>query len=95
MMPDMAKNSLVIDDVNHWETEKLIEFYKPDIFCAGIKEKYVVQKLGVPLKQLHSYDYGGPYAAFGGAVNFYRKWNVCWLQHLEKGRCSWETEPKL
>jgi len=71
MMPDMAKNSLVIDDVNHWETEKLIEFYKPDVFCAGIKEKYVVQKAGVPLKQLHSYDYGGPYAGFGGAINFF------------------------
>jgi nitrogenase molybdenum-iron protein alpha chain len=25
----------------------------------------------VPLKQLHSYDYGGPYAGFRGAVNFY------------------------
>jgi nitrogenase molybdenum-iron protein alpha chain len=71
MMPDMAKNSLVIDDVNHWETEKLIEFYKPDVFCAGIKEKYVVQKTGIPLKQLHSYDYGGPYTCFGGAINFY------------------------
>jgi nitrogenase molybdenum-iron protein alpha chain len=71
MIPDMKKNALVIDDVNHWETEKLIEFYKPDVFCAGIKEKYVVQKYGVPLKQLHSYDYGGPYAAFGGAINFY------------------------
>jgi nitrogenase molybdenum-iron protein alpha chain len=71
MMPDMADQSLVIDDISHWETEKLIEFYKPDIFCAGIKEKYVVQKAGIPLKQLHSYDYGGPYAGFKGAVNFY------------------------
>lgn len=71
MMPEMKKNALVIDDVNHWETEKLIEFYKPDVFCAGIKEKYVVQKMGVPLKQLHSYDYGGPYAGFKGAINFY------------------------
>ena len=71
MMPEMLKNSLVIDDVNHWETEKLIEFYKPDVFCAGIKEKYVVQKAGIPLKQLHSYDYGGPYTAFDGAINFY------------------------
>jgi nitrogenase molybdenum-iron protein alpha chain len=50
MMPDMADQSLVIDDISHWETEKLIEFYKPDIFCAGIKEKYVVQKSGIPLK---------------------------------------------
>ena len=71
MMPEMLKNSLVIDDVNHWETEKLIEFYRPDVFCAGIKEKYVVQKAGIPLKQLHSYDYGGPYTAFDGAINFY------------------------
>ena len=72
MMPDMKKGSIVIDDISHYESEKLIELYKPDIFCAGIKEKYVVQKMGVPLKQLHSYDYGGPYAGFKGAINFYR-----------------------
>ena len=71
MMPEMKENTLVIDDITHWEAEKLIEYYKPAIFCAGIKEKYVIQKSGVPLKQLHSYDYGGPYAGFKGAVNFY------------------------
>ena len=27
----------------------------------------------MPLKQLHSYDYGGPYAGFRGAINFYRE----------------------
>lgn len=73
MMPDMEKNALVIDDISHWETEKLIEHYKPAILGAGIKEKYAVQKFGVPLKQLHSYDYGGPYAGFVGAINFYRE----------------------
>ncbi|NTW55898.1 MAG: nitrogenase molybdenum-iron protein alpha chain [Chlorobiaceae bacterium] len=72
MMKQMQRKSLVIDDVSHYESEKLIEIYKPDIFCAGIKEKYVVQKMGVPLKQLHSYDYGGPYTGFEGAVNFYK-----------------------
>jgi nitrogenase molybdenum-iron protein alpha chain len=72
MMKQMLKKSLVVDDVSHYESEKLIELYKPDIFCAGIKEKYVVQKMGVPLKQLHSYDYGGPYTGFEGAVNFYK-----------------------
>ncbi|NTU59120.1 MAG: nitrogenase molybdenum-iron protein alpha chain [Chlorobiaceae bacterium] len=72
MMKQMESKSLVIDDVSHYESEKLIELYKPDIFCAGIKEKYVVQKMGVPLKQLHSYDYGGPYTGFEGAVNFYK-----------------------
>ncbi|HCD36146.1 nitrogenase molybdenum-iron protein alpha chain [Chlorobium phaeovibrioides] len=72
MMKQMMKKSLVVDDISHYESEKLIEIYKPDIFCAGVKEKYVVQKMGVPLKQLHSYDYGGPYTGFEGAVNFYR-----------------------
>ena len=32
----------------------------------------MIQKMGVPSKQLHSYDYGGPYAGFLGAANFYR-----------------------
>ena len=72
MMKQMLRKSMVVDDVSHYESERLIELYKPDIFCAGIKEKYVVQKMGVPLKQLHSYDYGGPYTGFEGAVNFYR-----------------------
>ncbi|MGK7396584.1 MAG: nitrogenase molybdenum-iron protein alpha chain [Candidatus Cyclobacteriaceae bacterium M3_2C_046] len=73
LMPDMKKNTLVIDDISHYESEKLIAYYKPAIFCAGIKEKYAVQKMGVPLKQLHSYDYGGPYAGFSGAINFYEE----------------------
>ncbi len=96
MMPEMAKNSLVVDDVNHWETEKLIEFYKPDIFCAGIKEKYVVQKYGVPLKQLHSYDYGGPYAAFGGAINFYREMERMLATNIWKlVDAPWRLEPEI
>ncbi len=73
MMPEMTDKALVVDDISHWEMEALIEMYKPAIFCAGIKEKYAVQKMGVPLKQLHSYDYGGPYAGFKGAINFYKE----------------------
>jgi nitrogenase molybdenum-iron protein alpha chain len=72
MMPEMNEGALVIDDISHHETERLIELYKPAVFCAGIKEKYCVQKMGIPCKQLHSYDYGGPYAGFRGAINFYR-----------------------
>jgi nitrogenase molybdenum-iron protein alpha chain len=70
---DMEKQTLIIDDLNQYEAEKLVEIMKPDIFCAGIKEKYSIQKLGVPMKQLHSYDSGGPYAGFKGAVNFYKE----------------------
>ncbi|MFA6282942.1 MAG: nitrogenase molybdenum-iron protein alpha chain [Desulfurivibrionaceae bacterium] len=70
---DMDKGTLIIDDLNQYEAEKLVELMKPDIFCAGIKEKYSIQKLGVPMKQLHSYDSGGPYAGFLGAINFYKE----------------------
>ena len=73
LIPDMDKGTLVIDDLNQYEAEKLVELMKPDIFCAGIKEKFSIQKLGVPMKQLHSYDSGGPYAGFKGAVNFYKE----------------------
>ncbi|VAW22252.1 Nitrogenase (molybdenum-iron) alpha chain [hydrothermal vent metagenome] len=96
MMADMPKNSLVIDDINHWETEKLIEYYKPDVFCAGIKEKYVVQKYGIPLKQLHSYDYGGPYAAFEGAINFFREMERMLNTRIWKlVDAPWKDEPEI
>jgi len=73
MMVEMKKSTLIIDDISHHEIEKLIELYKPDIVGSGIKDKFVIEKFGVPCKQLHSYDYGGPYAAFTGAANFYRE----------------------
>ncbi len=73
MIPEMRDGTLVVDDISQHETDKLIERYKPAIFCAGIKEKYIIQKMGVPMKQLHSYDYGGPFAGFTGAINFYRE----------------------
>lgn len=71
--PDLDKGSIIIDDLNQYEAEKLVELLKPDLFCAGIKEKFSIQKLGIPMKQLHSYDSGGPYAGFKGAVNFYEE----------------------
>ena len=73
MMVEMKKNVLVIDDISHHEMEKLIEMYHPDIIGSGIKDKFVIEKFGVPCKQLHSYDIGGPYAAFTGAANFYKE----------------------
>jgi nitrogenase molybdenum-iron protein alpha chain len=96
MMPEMEDGTLVIDDIYHFETERLLEIYKPDIFCAGIKEKYVVQKAGIPCKQLHSYDYGGPYAGFRGAINFYneidRMVNTRIWQYVQ---APWEAEEEL
>lgn len=73
MMAQMEKDTLIIDDLSHYEMDRLLEIYKPDIYCAGIKEKYAVQKKGIPCKQLHSYDYSGPYAGFQGAINFFHE----------------------
>lgn len=96
MMAEMEKDTLVIDDLNQFEADRLIELYHPDIFCAGIKEKYAVQKYGIPLKQLHSYDYGGPYAGFRGAINFYKE-----IDRMVNSRvwtylkAPWQQNPQL
>ncbi|KAF0188785.1 MAG: nitrogenase molybdenum-iron protein alpha [Desulfobulbaceae bacterium] len=96
MVPEMEKGTLIIDDLNQYEAEKLVELMKPDLFCGGIKEKYSIQKLGVPMKQLHSYDSGGPYAGFKGAINFYYE-----IDRLVNSRvwsymkAPWQDNPQL
>jgi nitrogenase molybdenum-iron protein alpha chain len=96
MMREMSDRSLVIDDISQYESEQLIEIYKPAIFCAGIKEKYAIQKKGIPMKQLHSYDSGGPYAGFRGAINFYqeidRMVNSQVWKHI---KAPWQESPEL
>ncbi len=94
--PDMDSDTVIIDDLNQYEAEKLVELMKPDLFCAGIKEKYSIQKLGVPMKQLHSYDSGGPYAGFKGAINFYTE-----IDRLVNSKiwsymkAPWQEKPEL
>lgn len=96
MMPEMKDGSFVIDDISQYETDYIIENLKPDIFCAGIKEKYAVQKHGIPLKQLHSYDYGGPYAGFRGAVNFYRDIDRMVNSKIwGYSKAPWDVNPEL
>ena len=96
LVPDMDQGTIIIDDLNQYEAEKLVELMKPDIFCAGVKEKYSIQKLGMPMKQLHSYDSGGPYAGFKGAVNFYQE-----IDRLVNSRvwsymqAPWQKNPEL
>ena len=96
MIPDMNQGAMIIDDVSHLELEELILSFKPDIVCSGIKDKYIIEKFGVPSKQLHNYDYSGPYAGFRGAVNFAEDVdmminNPAWkLIHA-----PWDVEPTL
>jgi nitrogenase molybdenum-iron protein alpha chain len=96
MMSEMERQAIVIDDISHHEMDKMIHIYKPDVFCSGIKDKYIVQKMGVPCKQLHNYDYGGPYAGFAGAINFYkeidRMVNTRILKYLTP---PWKARPQV
>lgn len=70
MLPEMKDGSWIVDDLNHYETEFILKNLKPDLYCSGIKDKYYAQKLGVPSRQMHSYDYSGPYSGFEGALLF-------------------------
>lgn len=70
---EMDKDTVIIDDINAHEMEKFIKELHPDMFLTGIKEKYVIEKMGILSRQLHSYDYTGPYAGFKGAVIFARE----------------------
>jgi nitrogenase molybdenum-iron protein alpha chain len=64
--------TLIYDDVTGYELEKFIEQLRPDLVGSGIKEKYPVQKMGVPFRQMHSWDYSGPYHGYDGFAVFAR-----------------------
>lgn len=96
LLSEMKDGTLVIDDLNHIETEKIIEILKPEFFGSGVKDKYIIQKMGVYSKQMHSYDYAGPYAGFKGALNFSRDVAAGILTPAWSYiKAPWETEPIL
>ena len=77
--------TLIYDDVTGYEFEKFVEKIKPDLVGSGIKEKYVFQKMGIPLRQMHSWDYSGPYHGYDGFAIFARDMdmaisNPCWTK---------------
>jgi nitrogenase molybdenum-iron protein alpha chain len=70
--PEMPDATVIYDDASEWEFEKFAEALKPDLIGSGIKEKYVFQKMGVPFRQMHSWDYSGPYHGYKGFPIFAR-----------------------
>ena len=69
---DIKDGTLIYDDVTGFELEKFVEKIKPDLVGSGIKEKYVFQKMGIPFRQMHSWDYSGPYHGYDGFAIFAR-----------------------
>lgn len=68
----LKEGTLVYDDVSGYELEKFIEKLRPDLVGSGVKEKYATQKMGVPFRQMHSWDYSGPYHGYDGFAIFAR-----------------------
>ncbi|MBK5953369.1 nitrogenase molybdenum-iron protein alpha chain [Rhodospirillum rubrum] len=66
------EGTLIYDDLTGYELERFIEKLRPDLVGSGIKEKYAVQKMGVPFRQMHSWDYSGPYHGYDGFAIFAR-----------------------
>lgn len=64
--------TIIYDDVTAYEFEEFVKELKPDMIASGIKEKYVFHKMGVPFRQMHSYDYSGPYHGYDGFTIFAR-----------------------
>ncbi|HYC20056.1 MAG TPA: nitrogenase molybdenum-iron protein alpha chain [Candidatus Bathyarchaeia archaeon] len=70
LIPHMRDGTLILDDYTHYECEHLVKELGIDLFCSGIKDKYIFQKMGIPSRQMHSYDYSGPYTGFEGFLKF-------------------------
>jgi len=80
---EMGNATLLYDDVTGYEFEEFVKRMKPDLIGSGIKEKYIFQKMGIPFRQMHSWDYSGPYHGYDGFAIFARDMdmtinNPCW-----------------
>lgn len=68
----IQEGTLIYDDVSAYELEEFAKRLAPDLIGAGIKEKYVFEKMGLPFRQMHSWDYSGPYHGYEGFPIFAR-----------------------
>jgi len=69
---EMPDATVVYDDISEMEFANFAEELKPDLVGSGIKEKYLFQKMGIPFRQMHSWDYSGPYHGYLGFPIFAR-----------------------
>jgi nitrogenase molybdenum-iron protein alpha chain len=70
--PEMPDATVLYDDASEYELDQFVHALKPDLVGSGIKEKYLFQKMGLPFRQMHSWDYSGPYHGYAGFPIFAR-----------------------
>ena len=74
--PELKAGVVLYDDPTAWELEEFARRLKPDLMGAGVKEKYVFHKMGLPFRQMHSWDYSGPYHGVEGFAIFARDMDI-------------------
>jgi nitrogenase molybdenum-iron protein alpha chain len=74
--PEFADGTLIYDDPSEYELEEFARRLRPDLMGAGVKEKYVFHKMGLPFRQMHSWDYSGPYHGVEGFGVFARDMDI-------------------
>jgi nitrogenase molybdenum-iron protein alpha chain len=91
--PELKDGTLIYDDPSSFELEEFAKRLKPDLMGAGIKEKYVFHKMGLPFRQMHSWDYSGPYHGVEGFAIFARDMDIA-INNPSWGllRAPWETD---
>ena len=90
-MPDVKDATLIYDDVTGYEFEEFVKKIQPDLIGSGVKEKYIFQKMGIPFRQMHSWDYSGPYHGYDGFDIFARDMDMT----LNNPFCDKMTAPWL
>lgn len=76
MVKEVKEGTIVYDDPTAYELESLTEKLGINLVGSGIKEKYVYHKSGVPFRQMHSWDYSGPYHGFDGFKIFAKDMDI-------------------
>lgn len=71
-LQDVKEGTILYDDPTAFDMEFLADKLNIDLMGAGVKEKYVYHKIGIPFRQMHSWDYSGPYHGFDGFKIFAR-----------------------
>lgn len=98
-VPEMKDSTLLYDDVTGYEFEEFVKAIKPDLIGSGIKEKYIFQKMGIPFRQMHSWDYSGPYHGYDGFAIFARDMdmtlnNPCWKSLIPPWKQAGQSDEK-
>jgi len=63
-----------------------VQELSPTWWAAESREKYLFQKMGLPFRQMHSWDYSGPYHAYQGFPVFARDIDMAVEQSHLKAR---------